>query len=140
MVKVGQYVRYKPELTTEEGQRFVYVVQSMDDVQHTVTMVCINPVSSDNPAVTVRRDDIEKVWDADNVPSWIWIEKPRKGWTTLDTVFSEFYHEYIKPDETTVQHDNGSTTCIGTGTITGNRYLLKYDDNGEYIDSKTRKM
>ena len=75
MIKVGQYVRYKPELTTDEGQRFVYVVQSMDDVQHTVTMVCINPVSSDNPSVTVSVDSVEKVWDEDNVPSWIWIDK-----------------------------------------------------------------
>ena len=140
MIKVGQYVRYKPELTTEDGQRFVYVVQSMDDVQRTITMVCINPVSSDNPSVTVSMDNVEKVWDEENVPSWIWIEKPYNGGMTLDTVFSEFYHEYIKPDETTVQYNDDSTTWIGTGAITGNRYLRTYDDNGEYIDRKTKKL
>ena len=141
MIKVGQYVRYKPELTTEEGQLFVYVVQSMDDAHNTVTMVCINPVSSDNPSVTVSMDSIEKVWDDENVPSWVWIDKSKQnGGKELDTVFSEFYHEYIKPDETTVQYDDDSTTCVGTGAITGNRYLLTYDINGEYIDDKTRKL
>lgn len=141
MIKVGQYARYKPELTTEEGQRFVYVVQSMDDVQRTITMVCINPVSSDNPSVTVSMDSVEKVWDDENVPSWISGDNEQwNGGMTLDTVFSEFYHEYIKPDETTVQYDDDRTTCIGTGAITGNRYMLTYDDNGEYIDSKTCKV
>ena len=141
MVKIGQYVRFKPEHTTELGQRFVYVVQSMDDVHNTVTMVCINPMSYDNPAVTIRRDVLEKVWDEDNVPSWVWIDKSEQnGGKELDTVFSEFYHEYVKPDETTVQYYEDCATVIGTGAITGNRYLLTYDSNGEYIDSKTSKL
>lgn len=63
MVKIGQYVRYKPELTTEEGQRFVYVVHSVDDEHGTVCMVCINPITSDNPTVTVSREHIEKIWE-----------------------------------------------------------------------------
>ena len=140
MMKVGQYVRFKPELTTDEGQRFVYVVQSMDDVHNTVTMVCINPMSSDNPSVTVSVGSVEKVWDDENVPAWMFEDSEWNGGKELDTVFSEFYHEYIKPDETTVQYYENCATCIGTGAITGSRYLLTYDGDGEYIDSKTRKL
>jgi len=61
MFKPGHYVRYKPDRSTDEAQRLVYVVQAVNgDV---VSMVCINPISSDNPSLTVNQDDIEKVWE-----------------------------------------------------------------------------
>lgn len=63
MFKPGQYVRYNPDRSTDEAQRLVYVVHSVDGVHGTVSMVCINPISSDNPTVTVSQDDIEKVWE-----------------------------------------------------------------------------
>ena len=63
MYKPGHYVRYKPERSTDEAQRLVYVVHSVDDEHGTACMVCINPMSSDNQTVTVSQEHIEKIWE-----------------------------------------------------------------------------
>lgn len=60
---------------------------------------------------------------------------------TYDPVFSEFFHEYIKPDPGTEQrHPDGEhVTISGDGQTTGNRYVMVFF-NGTYEDVHTIRI
>lgn len=54
----------------------------------------------------------------------------------MNTVFSEFNHEYIKPDADTIHTEGNVTTCTGYGMTSGRVYRLVFVD-GVYDDYKS---